>query len=78
MKITDIVIRREELADGQGGLTCIATLADGSLLGSGVVWRSRLGLWASDSDERDPAEIAAHLRNFARAIEDAAKEKSAA
>lgn len=74
MKITNLVIRKEELADGTIGLVCRATFNNGNEIAAAASWRNQRGIWASDAEERDPEEIAAHLRNFARAIERAAEE----
>ncbi len=71
MKITDILVEKRDSELGPD-LTCRITLEDGSQIAAMAPWRNTLGLWASKSDARAPAEIAAVLRNFARAIEEAA------
>jgi hypothetical protein len=73
MKIIDLAVTKDGL-----DLTCRVTLEDGSQIGSDLPWRNPLGIWASDDDARSPAEVAAVLRNFARAIEDAAARAKAA
>jgi predicted phage-related endonuclease len=78
MKIIDIIVRKEKMADGQIGLACWAQLEDGSHIASASPWRNTLGMWASNAEEREPAEIAAHLRCFAKAIEEAAQKSKAA
>lgn len=59
-------------------LVCRVTLGDGSQIAAMSPWRNTNGIWASDSDARAPAEIAAALRNFARSIEHAAAKAEAA
>lgn len=72
MKITDLIVTKEG-----PDLACRVTLEDGSQIGAASPWRNTSGIWASDDEARSPAEIAAILRNFARAIEDAAKDRAA-
>lgn len=72
MKITDLEVKKETV-EGVEVLRCRITLEDGHQKESVVYWRNEMGLWASASSERDPAEIAAYLRAFARAIEEACK-----
>lgn len=72
MKIMDIRV------SGSGNhLVCTMTWEDGSQSEAAAIWRSQAGMWPSDSDAREPAEVAAHLRGFARAIEEFAKAKAA-
>lgn len=73
MMITNLSI----VKDGPD-LVCRVTLGDGSQIAGLSPWRNTNGIWASDSDARAPAEIAAVLRNFARSIEDAAAKAEAA
>lgn len=73
MKIIDLAVTKVG-----PDLVCRVTLADGSKIGSDLPWRNPLGIWASDDDARSPGEIAAVLRNFARAIEEAAARDKAA
>jgi len=73
MKIIDIAVTKNG-----PDLTCRVTLEDGSQIGSDLPWRNPIGIWASDDEARFPAEISAVLRNFARAIEEAAARDKAA
>lgn len=63
MKITNLKIRRS-----QGMLYCKFDTTEGKFE-CNVPWKNTRGLWASESQEREPAEIAAFLRQFAAAIE---------
>jgi hypothetical protein len=76
MKIVDIAIKREDV-DGVQMLTCIVTPQRGELFGCSVPWLNERGLWPSLGEARDPAEIAAWLRNFARAIDQYAQAEAA-
>jgi hypothetical protein len=78
MKITDIKIAKEEFEGGAIGLACRCTLENGEQIEAGSIWRNTNGLWASDSDAREPAEIAATLRSFAKAIDEAGRGSKAA
>lgn len=77
MKITALTVDRQE-NDGDPALVCTVTFEDGSQACSVHPWRNSLGLWASPDEARDPAEISAVLRNFARSIEDYVKARQAA
>lgn len=72
MKITDIAITKETV-DDTDILRCLITLDDGQQKQCVVPWRNEMGLWASPNAGREPAEIAAYLRCFARAIEEDCK-----
>jgi len=76
MKITALTVHRDENA-GDPALVCTVTFEDGSQSYGAHPWRNPLGLWASPGEARDPAEISAVLRNFARAIEDHVKKAAA-
>jgi hypothetical protein len=77
MKIIDINVRKETVVNGVA-LICSVTKEDGSQIESVMPWHNTRGIWASEQDVREPAEIAAWLRNFAAAIERAADEVKAA
>jgi hypothetical protein len=77
MKIKALTVTREENG-GNPALMCTVTWADGTQSCAAHPWRNPFGIWASPDEARDPNEICAVLRNFARAIEDAAKERAAA
>lgn len=79
MKIIDIEVRKETVEEtGNACLRCLVTMADGNKIESVVPWRNPLGMWASPNDEREHAEVSAWLRAFAKAIEDAGRERDAA
>lgn len=73
MRITNLSIGREPMDDGNPGIVCRATLVTGEQLGCALPWINLHSYWASDSEERHPAELAACLRQFADAIEKAAE-----
>jgi hypothetical protein len=77
MKIIDISIRKETVSNGVA-ITCTVTTEDGKQIESVMPWHNPRGIWASEQDAREPAEIAAWLRSFAAAIERAADEAKAA
>ena len=77
MKITALTVERRE-NNGDPALVCTVTFEDGSQAESIHQWRNPLGLWASPDEARQPAEISAVLRNFARSIEEYVKARSAA
>lgn len=77
MKITALTVERRD-NDGEPALVCTVTWEDGSQSAAAHRWRNPLGLWASPDEARDPAEICAVLRNFARSIEDYARKSEAA
>lgn len=77
MKVIDLLIRKETVAD-EVVLVCTITLDDGHQLESSAPWHNPRGIWASDSDQRESAEIAAHLRCFAASIDKSAKDREQA
>lgn len=76
MKISALTVTRDE-NDGDPALVCTVTWEDGSQSRAVHQWRNQRGIWASPDEARDPAEICAALRNFARSIEDYAKSLAA-
>lgn len=66
--ITDIAVGKKHVG-GADCIVCTVTAEDGATGECVGPWISENGIWASRGEARNPAEIAAWLRNFARAIE---------
>jgi hypothetical protein len=75
MKITNISIAKE-VHESKTFLVCRVATDHGDFSAS-TLWRGVNGIWASTAEEREPAEIAAMLRLFAKAIEREAREEGA-